>query len=246
MQSGTCSSGAAPAAHGIPLRIRNKADTQVYSLPVGLSVAQDKKRRARLVSSLSAAIAADHFLPSELRGMHKEACTSICAVATELQRCSSAPHMPTYINAYFMWRAWLKAMCSASTLLESDPKHESIKRLKQLSFRRTAVMIPAVCFWLSVKCTETWAIGVNDLACMIGAVEQRRADCAGTVYTLRELCQAEHDVLQLLDWDLLVNQDKIDGMEDILEAHFNGCYSSAKVQSEVVLLLFGMFNDICG
>ena len=97
---------------------------------------------------------------------------------------------------------------------------------------------------MSVKCTETWSIGINDLACMIHAVEHRRADCSGTVYTLRELCQAEHDVLQLLDWDLLVNQDKIDGMEDILEAHFEACYSSAKVQSEVVLLIFRMFNDI--
>lgn len=81
---------------------------------------------------------------------------------------------------------------------------------------------------------------------MIHAVEHNRADRTGAVYTytLRELCQAEDAVLQLIDWDILRSQDKIDGMEDILEAHFTDSYSSAKVQSEVVLLIFRMFNDI--
>ena len=176
--------------------------------------------------------------------MHMQACKSICAIGTELQRCSSAPQMHTYINAYFLWNAWTQAMCSAATLRQGDPKHASINLLKQLSSRKVTVMIPAVCFWLSVKCTETWCITVNDLACMIDAVERDRADYTMGTYTLRELCQAEDAVLQLIDWDILAKQKKIDGMEKILEAHFKDSYSSAKVQREVVLLLFGVFNGV--
>ena len=140
----------------------------------------------------------------------------------------------------------MQAMCGGAALGEADPKHVSINLFRQLSPHKMTVMIPAVCFWLSVKCTETWSIGVNDLGHMIHAVEHARAESTGAVYTytLRELCQAEDAVLQLLDWDILRNQQKIDGMEDILKAHFEDSYSSAKVQGEVVLLLFNMFNDI--
>ena len=158
-----------------------------------------------------------------------------------MQRCLNDLQMHTYINAYFLWKAWMQAMRSGATLRQGDPKHASINLFKQLSLRKVAVLVPAVCFWLSVKFTEVaLSISVNDLACMI------RAAGAGDVYTytLRELCQAEDAVLQLLDWDLLANQKKIDGMEDMLEAHFKDSYSSAKVQGEVVLLMFRMFNEV--
>jgi hypothetical protein len=246
MESATSSIGAAPAARRTAQRTRTKAEKRVYPPQQVLSAAQEKTRHARLVRRLSAKIAAGLAVPDELRGMHQEACESICAVGTELQRCSSAPHMHTYINAYFLWHAWMQAMFAGATLRESDPKHASINLFKQLSPHKMTVMIPALCFWISVKCTETWSIGVNDLACMIHAVEHSRPDRTGAVYTytLRELCQAEDAVLQLIDWDIFGSQDKIDGMEDILEAHFRDSYSSAKVQSEVVLLLFRMFNDI--
>jgi hypothetical protein len=245
MESVTRPTGGAPAARGTTLRTRTKAEKRVYP-PRVLSGAQDQTRLARLVRRLSAKIAAGDAVPLEFRGMHEQACKSICAVARELQRCSSAPQMQTYINAYFLWRAWMQAMCGGAALGETDPKHASINLFRQLSPHKTTVMIPAVCFWLSVKCTETWSIGVNDLGHMIHAVEHARADRTGAVYTytLRELCQAEDAVLQLLDWDILRNQEKIDGMEDILKAHFEDSYDSAKVQGEVVLLLFNMFNDI--
>ena len=209
-----------------------------------LSAAQVEKRHARLVARLAATVGAGHAVPCELHGMHRQACQSICSIATELQRCSNAPQMHTYINAYFLWNAWLQAMCTAASLREGDPKHASVNLFKQLSLRKVAVVIPAVCFWLSVKCTETWTISVNDLACMIDAVEHGREDYTLGDYTLPELCQAEDGVLRLLDWDLLAKQKKIDGMEDMLEAHFEDSYSSAKVQSEVVLLIFRTFTDV--
>jgi hypothetical protein len=246
MQSARGFTGDAPAARRPAQRTRTKAEKRVYPPEHVFSPAQEQTRHARLVRRLSAKIAAGHSVPGELRGMHRQACESICAIATQLQRCSSAANMHTYINAYFLWHAWMQAMFAGATLRESDPKHASINLFTQLSPHKMTVMIPALCFWISIKCTETWSISVNDLACMIHAIEHSREDRTGAVYTytLRELCQAEDAVLQLLDWDILRSQDNIDGMEDILEAHFTDTYSSAKVQSQVVLLLFHMFNDI--
>ena len=101
-------------------------------------------------------------------------------------------------------------MSCTTNLQEMDPKHEFINYFKQMPSRKIAVIIPAVCFWVSVKCMESLCIRSNDLACIIDAVQQDRKHCTPCEYTLEDLLQAENAVLQWLHWDIIRKQEKDD------------------------------------
>ena len=85
-------------------------------------------------------------------------------------------HVHTQINVHFLWLPWMQDMSCTTNLQEMDPKHEFINYFKQMPSRKIAVIIPAVCFWVSVKCMESFCIRSNDLACIIDAVQQDRRD----------------------------------------------------------------------
>ena len=68
-------------------------------------------------------------------------------------------------------------MSCTTDLQEMDPKHEFINYFKRMPSRKIAVIIPDVCFRVTVKCMESFCIRSNDLACIIDAVQQDRKHC---------------------------------------------------------------------
>ena len=183
--------------------------------------------------------------PSELRVMHAKACQAICAIATHLHLHSIVPQMHTYINVYLLWIACIQAIFGAHTLHELHPKHEFINYFKQMPSRKLAVIIPAVCFWISVKCTESSiCFRSRDVACMMAAVQLDQGDYDLFSYTLEEIANSEHAALQILDFNILRNQKKIDAMEDVLAAHFGDMYEKKEAQSQIVRIISRMFDEI--
>ena len=181
----------------------------------------------------------------ELRVMHTQACDAICAIATHLLLHSVVPEMQTYINVYFLWISCIQAVYGSHTLQELDPKHEFIKYFKQMPHRKLAVVIPAVCFWISIKCTESkFSFRSKDVACMIVLVQIVRGDYDLFSYTLEEIVQSEHAVLQLLDFDILRHQERIDAMEDVCKSYFGESYREKEEQSQIVRIISRMFDEI--
>ena len=181
----------------------------------------------------------------ELRLMQTQACQSICTIATHLHLHSIVPQMHTYINVYLLWIACMQAIYGANTLQELDPKHELINYFKQMPLRKLTVIIPAVCFWISVKCTESSiSFRSRDVACMIAAVQLDRGDYDLFSYSLEEIAKSEYAALQLVDFDILGNQDRIDAMEDVLQAHFGYMYEEKEAQSHIVHIISRMFDEI--
>ena len=117
-------------------------------------------------------------------------------------------HVHTQRNVHFLWLPWLQAMSCTTDLQEMDLKHEFINYFKRMPSHKIAVIIPAVCFWVTVKCMESLCIRSNDLACIIDAVQQDRKHCTPCEYTLKDLLQAENAVLQWLYWDIIRKQEK--------------------------------------
>jgi hypothetical protein len=183
--------------------------------------------------------------PSELRAMHTEACHAICAIATHLHLHSIVPQMHTYINVYLLWIACMQAISGAHNLAELDPKHEFINHFKQMPPRKLAVVSPALCFWISVKCTESSrAFRSHDVACMIAVVQIVRGDWNLFSYTSEEIVKSEYAVLQLLNFDVLRNQERIDAVEDVFEAYYGESYKEKEVQGQIVRIISRMFDEI--
>lgn len=79
---------------------------------------------------------------------------------------------------------------------------------------------------------------------MIAAVQLDRGDYDLFSYSLEEIGQSEHAALQILDFDILRNQERIDDMEDVLEAHFGDIYQEKESQSHIVRIISRMFDEI--
>lgn len=181
----------------------------------------------------------------ELRVMHTQACQAICAIATHLHLHSIVPEMQTYINVYFLWIACIQAIYGAHTLAELDPKHEFINYLTRMPHRKLAVVIPAVCFWISIKCTESnISFRSTDVACMIAVVQLVRGDYDLFSYTPEEIVKSEYAVLQLLDFDVLRQQERIDAMENVCESYFGESYKEKEEQGQIVRIISRMFDEI--
>ena len=197
----------------------------------------------RLRQALSKHIKKD--LPCKLRAMHKEACKSICAVSMTVRRVNSTVLIPTQINVYFVWVAWMEAMC-CTTLEPMHPKMVYIQYFKGMTLEKLSVLIPAVCFWLCQKCMETWDVGASHLARVI-AVVQTAKNVDSFRCTVQDVVDAEHAVLQLLDFDILKHQKNVDAIEDILRQNFNDferIHECVKAQTEVSRSLYHTFHDV--
>ena len=105
-------------------------------------------------------------------------------------------------------------------------------------------MLPAVCFWVSVKCSDSIKMRAKDVASMIDAVHNERGERNLLQYRLADLQDTEHALLQLLDFDILREQDKIDGMEEIIRAQFADAYESSDAQSQILRIIFLMFDEV--
>ena len=197
----------------------------------------------RLRQALSKHIKKD--LPCKLRAMHKEACKSICAVSMTVRRVNSTVLIPTQINVYFVWVAWMEAMC-CTTLEPMHPKMVYIQYFKGMTLEKLAVLIPAVCFSLCQKCSETWNVTCSQLERVIAAVQRAKNICSFQC-TMQDVVDTEHAILQLLDFDILKHQENVDAIEDILREHledFKRIEECVNAQTEVARSLYHTFHDV--
>jgi len=182
----------------------------------------------------------------EFQAMHTQACQSIYAIATRLLLRSIVPQMNTYINAYCLWIECMQVMYSP-TLQELEQKRESINYLVQMPWRKLAVIIPAVCFWISVKCTESLDyidFRSTDMGCMIAHVQLCQGNYRFFGYNIEDIHATENAVLHLLDFDVLKHQEWIDATEDELKAHFGDMYQKKEAQSEIVRFISRTFEEM--
>jgi len=180
----------------------------------------------------------------EFQAVHTQACQTICAIVTRLCLRSIVPQMNTCINAYCLWIECMQVMYTP-TLQEVEQKKESIDYLVQMPSRKLAVIIPAVCFWISAKCTESSiAFRSTDMGCMIAQVQLYQEDYDFFGYNLEDIHATENAVLHLLDFDVLKHQEWIDATEDELEAHFGDMYQKKEAQSEIVRFISRMFDEM--
>lgn len=185
-----------------------------------------------------------HVQVLELPKIHKQACKSICCFAVLLHHCSVVPHVHTYINVYELWYAFMRAICDEENQKPQHRKYEATQHFKRMPSRKLTVMLPAVCFWVSVKCSESFDLRTQDLAKMIDAVFKDRGDDDLLEYNLQELRDSENMLLHLLDFDILRQQDKIDVMETKIRAEYGDEYDSSQAQSEIVRIIYSMFNPV--
>ena len=180
----------------------------------------------------------------DIAKIHEQACKSICSLGLLLHRSSVVPHLQTYINVYLLWYACMRAVFDTENLQPNHPKHAVAEYIKRMPSRKLTVIVPAVCFWVSLKCSESFGIKAQNVADMIHAVHQGRGDDSLFEYSVREVCDTEHAALQLLDFDILQNQDKIDKMEKTIRAHFGEAYESKEAQSQIVRSVSSMFQEV--
>jgi hypothetical protein len=185
-----------------------------------------------------------HVELQQLPKIHQQACKSICSFAVLLHHCSVIPHVHTYINVYELWYAFMHALCDKENEQPQHRKHEATQHFKRMPSRKLTVVVPAVCFWVSVKCSESFDIRTYDLAQMIDVVFKDRGDDDLFEYPLQELRDAEDMLLHLLDFDILKQQDKIDEMERKIRAEYADEYDSTQAQSEIVRIIYSMFNPV--
>ena len=140
----------------------------------------------------------------------------------------------------------MKIIRGAHALQALDPKHEFISHFMQMPSRKLTIIIPAVCFWISVKCTESSSIsfGTRDVTCMIAAVQIDRGDYDLFSYSLEDIVKSEYAVLQLLNFDILRNQQRIDEMQDLLQTYFGDMYERKETQMQIVRIISRMFDQI--
>ena len=186
-----------------------------------------------------------YAVPLQFRDMHKKACKTICAATmiVHLQsRGNTIVLVPTQINVYFIWLAWMQAM-HATYLQPMHPKAVYADYFKSMAPEKIVVLIPVVCLWICVKCMETWQLAAKDIVRLLQGVQKARN--YQVHFTFEDVLNAEHVLLQLIDFEILKNQENIDQIEDILRAHLNNfedMYVSADAQ--VVRSLFCIFYDV--
>ena len=180
----------------------------------------------------------------DLQELHKDACESIYVMAEKLHDLSVRPHLHTYINVYKLWFACMHAIGIAENQQPEHSKHDATAYFQRMPRRKLAVLLPAVCFWISVKCCDiqTLVICAKHVLGMIQEVHKRRGDMQE--YTYKDLFETEHSVLQLLDFDILHSQEQIDNMEKMTRVHYKDDYDSEKTQRKILRIFFDLFTDV--
>lgn len=180
----------------------------------------------------------------DMREIHKQACKSICSMAVLLHHSSAAPILQSYINAYLLWFTCMRAVLNEEHQQRQHVKYAFAQYMKRIPLRKLTVILPTVCFWASVKCSDSLRIRTQDVAKIVVALHQERGDQHLLQYKLQDLRDTEDAMLQLLDFDLLKNQDQIDSMEKIIREQFAEAYESQEAQSQMVRIVFLMFQEV--
>jgi len=227
-----------------------QTDQDVYTNAGAQLHADDTKSYEQLIRTfMTQQIAggdAVYAVPLHFRGMHQQACKTISAatMVVHLQsRGNSIILVPTQINVYFVWLGWMQAM-DAATLQPTHPKAMYAEYFKSMTREKVAVLLPAVCLWLCVKCMEVWELKCKDILRIIDGVQQARN--YRVQFTLEDVVHAEHALLQLIGFDVLKNQDNIDRIEDILRDHLNFDDMYVSADAQVMRSLFCIFYDVGG
>lgn len=176
-----------------------------------------------------------------LEEIHKQACRSICSMAVLMHSKSVVPHLQTYINVYELWYACMRAVFDEANEEPHHPKQQFARHIKGIPFRKLVVILPAVCFWVSVKCCDTFTVPTRQVANIIVALHQDRGDAHLVDYTLQDLRDAEDALLQLLDFDILRQQEKIDDMEKIIRGLYGDTFDNSDVQRQIVHIIYNMY-----
>ena len=160
-----------------------------------------------------------YAVPPQWESVHHNACNTISAATTIvhlLSRGTTIILAHTQINVYFVWLAWMQAMHSA-TLDPLHPKAMDAEYFRNMTPEKMVVLVPVVCLWVCVKCTETWVLRCKDVLCIIERVKRVR-NCRVHI-TLQDVVHAERFLLNLIDFDVMKSQTLIDGIEDIMGHH---------------------------
>jgi hypothetical protein len=176
-----------------------------------------------------------------LQEIHKQACRSIISIAVIMQRKSIMPHLHTYINVYELWYACMREVFDEAYQQPHHPKHRFAEYIKGIPFHKLVVILPAVCFWVSVKCCDVFYVTTKEVAMNIVALHEDRGDRHLVHYSLQDLRDTEDALLQLLDFDIYKEQDKIDRMEELIRAEYGDAYDSIQAQSEILRILYGNY-----
>ena len=176
-----------------------------------------------------------------LQEIHKQACRSIISIAVLMHNKSMVPHLHTYINVYELWYACMREVFDEAYQQPHHPKHRFAEYIKGIPFHKLVVILPAVCFWVSVKCCDVFSVTTKEVAMNIVALHVDRGDRHLVHYTLQDLRDTEDALLQLLDFDVYKEQDKIDRMEELIRAEYGDAYDSIQAQSEILRILYGNY-----
>jgi hypothetical protein len=123
-------------------------------------------------------------------------------------------------------------------------KHVFAAYMQSIPLQKLTVLLPVVCFWVSIKCSDSLPVRTHDVAKIVVALHQERGDQHLLEYKLQDLRDTEDAMLQLLDFDILKNQDQIDNMEKIIRELFGDEYESQQAQEQIVHIVFQMFREV--
>jgi hypothetical protein len=84
-------------------------------------------------------------------------------------------------------------------------------------------------------------VTTKEVAMNIVALHEDRGDRHLVHYSLQDLRDTEDALLQLLDFDIYKEQDKIDRMEELIRAEYGDAYDSIQAQSEILRILYGNY-----
>jgi hypothetical protein len=175
-----------------------------------------------------------------LQEIHKQACRSIISIAVLMHSKSIVPHLHTYINVYELWYACMRAVFDEANQQPHHAKQQFANYIKEIPFQKLVVILPAVCFWVSVKCCDMFHVTTKDVANIIVALHVDRDD-RHMHYTLQDLRHAEDALLQLLDFDVYKQQEKIDRMEELIRSQYGDAYDSSESQMQIVRIIYAMY-----
>jgi len=119
-----------------------------------------------------------------------------------------------------------------------------MKAFRAMYRGKLTVIVPALCFLVSMKFIDGQQMQLNNMKHIIDLVSQNQDDYARVKCSRAELWSTEYDLLHLLQWDIAGSQERVDRVEDILYDHMGDEYRNPKVQSQVVALLSRIFRGI--
>jgi hypothetical protein len=137
----------------------------------------------------------------------------------------------------------MRVIAGAATCDHTDARFGVVQYFRQMHINKLQVVIPAVCFWISIKCFETWMLSCLDVSSLISKLRYDLSmDDASYACSLADIRKAEYAVLQLLNWDVIRNQVSVDRVEKVLMKRFDSSCDAKHVQMQTLVLMYRAFS----